>query len=383
MFIPVSVFMYPNGNYNVPVLQNGISLTGNISSYFHSITARGGCESAIIKMEVPIDDANQYLNYILNHIRVFDEYSQQIWLGYISSVTLDYGSSTTTVGVENYASRFVLFVNSNVGGTLYDDNVAQLYGDKIEFIRVNAGVLNATQITQNLTRALLLKGSPNIENKTISETKSRQTCSVNIECLGYFSFTDWKTVGASQLAGSGLDTGTAILNRVETAFTVGGVPYITGSTITTGVIDNSANRWDAYTPWSEVISDLVDCGTTTGLVLSYGIFPNGRFSLNTSKLNTQIVDYYKSAGSAKIFNVNSGEVYPTQVLPDNNISITELRPAYTTYAQQVSGLQYIDRVTLQIERNGYSLSLEPATLNDASYELARLIKNAKWRRNNK
>lgn len=383
MFIPVSISLYPNGVYNSPVLQNAMQITGNISSYSHSITARGGCESASIRLEVPIEIATQYLNYILYHVRVYDEYSQQIWLGYISNVSLDYGNSTTTIGIENYASRFVLFVNSNVAGTLYDDNAAQLYGDKIFYIRANAGIMNATQVTQNLTRALLLKGSPNIENKTTSETKSRQTCSVTINCSGYFSLTDWKSVGASQLAGTGLDTGTAITNHVETVFTVGGVPYITGNTITTGVIDNSANRWDAYTIWSEVIADLVDCGTSSGQILSYGIYPNGQFDIDISRINTQSVDYFKSVGSAKIYDINGAEIVPTQVLPNKNISITELRPQYTTYAQQIAGLQFIDRVSLQIARNGYSLNLEPSTLNDASYELARLVKKAKWRRTNK
>lgn len=382
MFIPVSISLYPNGIYNKPTSENAISITGNISSYAHSITARGGCESATIKLEVPLEIAVQYLNYILYHVKVHDEYSQQIWLGYIGSISLDFGNSTTTIGIDNYASRFVLFVDSNVAGTLYDDNAAQLYGDKIFYIRANANVLNATQITQNLTRALILKGSPNVSNKTTSETKSRQVCSVTINCYGYYSFTDWKTVGASELVGSGLDTGTTIINRVETVFTVGGVPYITGNTITTGVIDNSANRWDAYTLWSEVISDLIDCGTTSGQVLSYGIYPNGQFDLSISNINNQNVDYYKSVASAKIYDVNGAEIAPTQVLPNKNISITELRPSYTTYSQQVVGLQFIDRVSLQISRNGYSLTFEPSTLNDTTYDLARLIKQSKWTRTN-
>lgn len=389
MFIPLSITLYPNGDYNYPLLENGFSITGSIASYSHSVTANGGCESASIKLEVPIDIAAQYLNYILYHVRVFDEYSQQIWLGYINNITLDYGSSTTTIGVNNYASRFVLFVNGNVSGTLYDDNTARLYGDKIDFIRVDAKILNATQVTQNMTRALLLKGSPNIENKTTSETKSRQTCSITINCAGYYTFADWTTVGATELAGNNLDTANAIVQYVEQnvfRVSVSGTPttYILARTFgTTGVINNSANRWDEYTPWSQVIGDLIDCGTTSGQVLSYGVYPDGVFDLSISRINTQNIDYYKSVATSKIYDVNGAEIPPTQVLPDKNISITELRPAYTTFAQQIIGLQYINRVSLQIARNGYSLTLEPATLNDASYELARLVKKAKWRRNNR
>jgi hypothetical protein len=389
MFIPISISLYPNGNYNYPILQNGISITSNISSYAHSITSNGGCESATIKMEMPIDIASQYLNYILYHVRVFDEYSQQIWIGYINSIQLDYGSSITTIGVNNYASRFVLFVNGNVSGTLFSDNSAKLYGDKIEFIRVDAGVLNATQVTQNMTRALLLKGSPNIENKTTSETKSRQTCSVTINCAGYYSLADWKTVGATALAGTGNDTTLSISSFINN--NIFNVPSISPSTYIltrnttggSGIIDATTNRWDAYTPYSQVISDLIDCGTINGNILSYGVYPDGLFDLSISRINTQNIDYYKSVASSKIYDVNGAEIPPTQVLPDKNLSITELRPAYTTFAQQIIGLQYINRVSLQISRNGYSLTLEPATLNDASYELARLVKKAKWRRNNR
>jgi hypothetical protein len=240
-----------------------------------------------------------------------------------------------------------------------------------------------------MTRALLLKGSPNIENKTTSETKSRQTCSITINCAGYYSLAEWKTVGAAQLAGDGLDTSVSIVNIVEQNIfrvSLSGVPttYISARLFgNTGVINATTNRWDAYTPYSQVVADLIDCGTTTGQILSYGVYPDGIFDLSISRINTQNVDYYKSAASSKIYDTNGAEIPPTQVLPDKNLSITELRPAYTTFAQQIIGLQYINRVSLQISRNGYSLTLEPATLNDASYELARLVKKAKWRRNNR
>jgi hypothetical protein len=45
----------------------------------------------------------------------------------------------------------------------------------------------------------------------------------------------------------------------------------------------------------------------------------------------------------------------------------------------IPGLQYIDRVSLQIDRNGYELNLEPSGLWDSMYELARLVKDRKWR----
>lgn len=389
MFIPISVILYPNGDYNYPLLQNALSITQGITSYSHSITSNGGCESAEIKLEMPLDIASQYLNYILYHVRVYDEYSQQVWLGYINNVTLDYGGSTTTIGVNNYASRFVLFVNGDVGGTLFNDNVARLYGDKIEFIRVDAELLNATQITQNMQRALLLKGSPNIENKTVSETKSRQNCSVTINCLGYYDFAEWKTVGASEFAGDGFDTSISISNIIEQnvfRVSLSGTPttYIVSRIFgSTGVINTNTNSWASYTPWSKVIEDLVNCGTTSGNILSYGVYPDGVFDLSISRINTQNVDYYKSSASSKIYDVNGAEISPTQVLPNKNVSITELRPAYTTFAQQFIGLQYINRVSLEIDRNGYTLQLEPATLSDANYNLARLVKQAKWLRSNK
>lgn len=408
MFIPVSIMLYPSGPYLIPQLKNGIPISQTITSYSHSIVANGGCESASIKLEVPIETASEYLQYILYDVRVSDEYSQLIWLGYINRISLEYGGNTTTIGVNNYASRFVLFVNGVVAGTLYDDDAARQFGDKIEFIRVDANTLNATAVTQNMTRALLQKGSPNIENKTTSETKSRQNCTITIDCAGYYSMAEWKTVGASAFAGTGFDTLTAISshvqNQVFTNIAVGGGPYIRPRNAKTGpvvpvnpapatreaywlpftqIVDVTTNRWDAYTPWSQVIGDLIDMGNVDGQVISFGIFQEGWFDINISRINYSFVDYYKSIASSKIFDVNGSEIPPTQVLPDRNISITELLPRYTPYAQQIIGLQYINRVSLQIARNGYSLTLEPATLNDASYELARLVKKAKWRRNNR
>ena len=396
MFIPISIMLYPSGPFLAPKLKNGISITSNVTSYSHSITANGGCESASIKLEVPIDYASQYLNYILHDIRVSDEYAQLIWLGFVSSITLDYGNSTTTIGINNYASRFVLFVNGNVAGTLYDNDVARLYGDKISFIRVDANTLNATAVTKNMTRALLQQGSPNIENKTTSETKSRQNCTITINCSGYYTQAEWKTVGASPLAGTGNDIWTAIQGYVNNFLfnniSVGNYisfratrsgPNNAYSYFFSGITDVTTNRWDAYTPWSQVLNDLIDVGTIDGKIISYGVYQEGFMDFALSRLNYQYIDYYKSVASSKIYDVNGSEIPPTQVLPDRNISIAELRPAYTTFSRQIVGLQYINRVSLQIARNGYSLTLEPATLNDASYELARLVKKAKWRRNNR
>jgi hypothetical protein len=306
-----------------------------------------------------------------------------VWCGYVDSITLDFGSSTTSIGVKDFASRFVLFVNGNVSGTIYDDNVASVYGDRISYIRVDAGVLSATQVTQNLTRALALMGSPKIDTRTTSETKSRQTCTVTINCAGYYTITEWQSVGATQLVGTNTDNANAIITRMNAVLAVNDWFDIGNCLASTGIIDALANRWDAYETYNSVLNDLFESGTLDGNILSYGVQPNGLFTFDISQINGENISYYKSLASSKIFDVNGAEVPPTQVLPDKNISITELRPQFVRYSRQYIGLQFIDRVALKIDRNGYTLTLEPSTLNDATYDLARLVKKAKKRRNNR
>jgi hypothetical protein len=65
-------------------------------------------------------------------------------------------------------------------------------------------------------------------------------------------------------------------------------------------------------------------------------------------------------------------VPPTQVLPDRNLAIQELQPALFVYGKTYPGLQYINRVSFQMDRGGYQLILEPVNLNDVNNDLARM-----------
>lgn len=370
------------GNYSVPVVNSVYQITSGLSTYQHSITARGGCESCTLTLDVPLDRVSLYLDMILRHVRVIDQYAQQVWAGIISSITIDYGSATTSVGIDNFASRFALFRSNatSPSATLFDSNVAQTYCDKYMPVQIKALVGNAALQTAYLTTQLNMFGMPNVQTIANAQTRSSQQCRVTINAVGYYSTLAWVVI-TSQLNGDGTNSDAFAIARLTAALTNNNFFSIGSMYNTTNVAIGTGANWEAYTTYQQIIEDLFNAGTDTGLVLAWGIQPqNNAFELKLSKINYKTIDYVKSLGSAKIFSVSGNEIPPTQVLPDKNLSIQELKPLYQQYGlSSIPGLQYIDRVSLQIDRNGYELNLEPSGLWDSMYELARLVKDRKWR----
>jgi len=382
MINQISVNLINKGTYGIPITNDIVKIDG-MTSYSHSITSQGGCESCNIKFDVSPKKAIDYIDAILKHIRVYDNFGYQIWTGFVNQVTIDFGSSTTSVGANDYASRFVLYANGNVAGTLFDSNVAQTYGERLKIVKLDVSALSATQVTTTLSRYLITNGAPTIVSKTTAETKSRQQCSITIEGLGYYQIASWKFTGATALAGTNVDTAAAIVSRINSVLNPNAWFTVGHTLASTGVIDATANSWDAYSNYSQVIGDLTDGGTSTGQVLAYGVQPSGQFELSVSNINNNNINYVKSLGSSVIYSTAGGVVPPTQVLPNNNLSIIELKPIYFQYSLTYPGLQYIDRVALKISNTGYQLDLEPATLFDASNDLARLIRKDKFKTKDK
>lgn len=382
MINQIAVNLINKGTYAIPNTSDIVQITG-LNSYAHSITSQGGCESCTIKFDVSPSRAIDYLDAILKHIRVYDNFGYQIWCGFVNQVTIDFGSSTTSVGLNDYASRFVLYANGTVSGTLFDANVAQTYGEKLKIVKLDVSTLSAAQTTTTLTRYLAINGAPTVVSKTTSETKSRQQCTITIEGLGYYQIASWKFTGATALAGTNTDTAAAIVSRINSVLNPNAWFTVGNTLASTGVIDANTNSWEAYSNYAQVIDDLAKGGTSTGQVLAYGVMPDAQFELSVSNINNNNINYVKSLGSSIIYSTAGGVVPPTQVLPDNNLSIIELKPIYFQYSLTYPGLQYIDRVSLQISNTGYQLNLEPATLYDAGNDLARLVRKDKFKTKNK
>ena len=384
MIDKLTINLLTGASYNTPIYTNVTQIAGNISEYSHSITALGGCESATIKLEVPVKQAAQYLNSILNHVRVYDQYAQQIWCGFVNRVTIDFGSATTSIGVENYASRFALYTGNGTlaSSSLYDDNVARAYGDKLQIIRLNGTTISAVMQTALLTRHLNRYGAPTIETKTTAESRSRQQCTITLECLGYYQITNWKSPSTTY-SGTAVDIAQSIVNIMGLVLNPNAWFTIGYTLPTTGNANAATNTWDAYTTYNQILNDLYEVGTSAGQTLMYGVFGDGQYILDIAQINYQTIHYIKELGSSKIYSIAGNEIPPTQVVPDRNLSIQELKPLYSTYAQTYPGLQYINRVSLQIDRTGYQLNLEPADLYDAGLELALLVKANKFKHTNK
>lgn len=370
------------GNYSVPVVNSVYQITSGLSTYQHSITARGGCESCTLTLDVPLDRVSLYLDMILRHVRVIDQYAQQVWAGIISSITIDYGSATTSVGIDNFASRFALFESNGTSpaATLFDANVAQTYCDKYMPLQMKLGTSNGAYRTAYLTSQLNMFGMPNVQTVANAQTKSSQQCRLTISAVGYYSTLAWVVTPTTQV-GLITNSDSFVISMLQAALTNNNFFNIGAIYNTTNVVINQNSSWNAYTTYQQIIEDALNAGTDTGQVLSWGIQPqNNAFEMKLSQINYKTIDYVKSLGSAKIFSVSGNEIPPTQVLPDKNLSIQELKPLYQQYGlSSIPGLQYIDRVSLQIDRNGYELNLEPSGLWDSMYELARLVKDRKWR----
>lgn len=380
MIESLSLALLNRGQYGRPTTDDVFNITNGITTYQHSITARGGCESATINIDVLPDNAMQYLDCVLRHVRVYDQYAQQVWSGYVNRVTVDYGSSTTSIGLENYASRFIMYQNNAVTATLFDANVAATYADKLRVVTPYATATTATARTAILTQQLTLFGAPQVETRTTAETRSSQRCQVTLECLGYYSITNWTAITSAFTPSALTDTAVQINTWINAAITNNTYFQIGSGMITTGVNIDGTSTWPAYTTYNQLLDDAFTAGTSTGQVISYGVDSYGFFSFQLSAINNKTVDYVKSVGSSKIYSVSGYEIPPTQVVPDRNLAIQELKPLYYVNSPTAyPGFSYIDRVSLQIDRNGYQLVLEPSALNDTMYDIAILRKGKKFK----
>jgi hypothetical protein len=379
MIESLQISLLNKGIYSVPVTNDVFNITTGVTTYQHSISSRGGCESATINIDAPLETAIQYLDCVLRHVRVFDQYAQQIWGGYVNRVTVDYGSSTTSIGLENFASRYIMYNNNAVSATLFDANVASTYCDKLRVVTPYATATTPVARTAILTQQLTLYGAPQVETRTTSETRSSQRCQVTLECLGYYSITNWTATAVAITPAVATDTAT-LINQWVTASIANNAYFKIGSTLlTTGVNVDNTSTWQAYTTYNQLLDDAYNAGTSTGQILSYGVDPNGFYSLQLSAINDKTIHYVKSVGSSKIYSPAGNEIPPTQILPDRNIAIQELKPIfYINSPTAYPGYSYVDRVSLQIDRNGYQLILEPSALNDAMYDIARLRKGKKF-----
>ena len=377
----LSVSILDRGTYSVPIQSTFLQISG-LSTYQHSITARGGCESCSLTLDVKLEEASMYIESFLKHIRVTDQYAQQVWNGIISSVTVDYGSATTSIGVDNFASRFAYFRSgaTSPSTTLFDANVAQTYCDKYMPTQVKAKLSGASQELAYLTAQLNLFGAPNVQTVANAETRSSQQCRVTINAVGYYSTLQW-VVTPTTRAGDNTSSNAFTITMLQLALTNNNYYQIGTVYGSTGITIPTTASWDSYSTYAQIIEDVLNAGTSAGQILAWGVQPyNNLFELSLSQVNYKTIDYVKSLGSAKIYTVSGNEIPPTQVLPDKNLSIPELTPLYQPYGlSSIPGLQYIDRVSLQVDRNGYQLNLEPSGIWDSSFELARLIKDRKWR----
>jgi len=376
----LSVTLLNRGLYGRPTTESALSVLDGISTYQHSITARGGCESATINIDVPLENAMQYLDAILQHVRVYDQYAVQIWSGYVNRVVIDYGSSTTSIGLDNYASRFIMYQNDTVTATLFDANVAQTYADKLRVVTPYATAINATARTAILTQQLTLFGAPQVETRTNADTRSSQRCQVTLECLGYYSITNWTAITSAFTPAGVTDTATQINTWITAAITNNAYFQIGSGMATTGVNIDNTSSWPAYTTYNQLLDDAYTAGTSTGQVISYGVNPDGFFSFQLSAINDKTIHYIKSVGSSKIYSPAGNEIPPTQVLPDRNLAIQDLKPLYYVYSPTAyPGFSFVDRVSLQIDRNGYQLTMEPSALSDTMYDIAILRKGKRFK----
>jgi hypothetical protein len=378
MIDAITIEVIGTSTYGIPDYYNVTFLTG-MTTYQHSITAQGGCESCTIDFDAPINKASDYTGYVLRHVVAYDQYGVAIWRGFINRVVIDYGSTVTSVGVESLASNYVLYSNNTFRATLSDSLVAQAYAEKTRVVRANLNAVSATFATQILTQELTLHGAPSVETRTTAETRTRQQCKVRFECLGWYSIAQWKTIGATALAGTGNDTATDIVTYINAVLSPNAWFQVGAPLASTGVINSTTNSWQAHTLYSQVLNDLFQAGTSTGQVLSYGVDAQGIFEFQASQINTVNVHYTKSLASAAIFSEGI-EVPPTQIVPDKNLTIQELQPMMFVYGKTYPGLQYINRVSLQMDRNGYQLVLEPTNLNDVNNDLARMRTKDKFAR---
>lgn len=406
---PISLIVAPylpgtGTNTGYPDGVRQLQIPYRLDAWTHTVTAKGGEESAEARLTTPQPLAQQWFGAVGANVRAFDSHAARIFHGTVATVVVNDGAretSQTTDGMANAVRVQYTRYGRTVATTLAQnsDSRARFFRRELVF---SVGEMSSTEATARRDNLLAALAWPLEATASGLTTKpGRGEASVTLLIRGWWYGLSWSAAKVATKTTTGA-TNTLVTNIVNDALDssapatwgndalfVPGTAFVsfTGPSTDAGGGPLSAfPKTSEYQYADELVSSLLERGTSTGGKLAYGFNLPVKVDLDNAlsffyarawagASPTQITYYLRAP------NVLLGASlcpFPwSQARPDTmaqHLGVSPRPPiASTSTLADGGGRFWVERVQYSWSReSGEELRLEPQGSLDAAAVLARM-----------
>lgn len=346
------------------------------SRYEHTITARGGSESASLTLPLRnIEEADWFFQQLLAPMHVYGPDLQLLWTGYLTRVELRVGGKARSRGLDSMANRITVRytdTNGQPGATAASNSADSQarYGVKLATIDLNhAGSAGPGQVQ---AAVLAARAWPEFEpTTTMDDGEGAATPELRLVCAGWYTTLGWLTTSNTTKATAVTTTQVQTL-LTSYAATNAWINSDYGRIVASGISDTQYIAAD--TTYLQAIERLLNQGNGTNRYM-WGIDENRRFYAQAwAGATPSTLTYYGRLGTNGIFNESGGKLLPYEVKPDGMYGEYNMLDRLESTAQVASASRhYVERVRYSMERSGaWQLTLEGPATDDVTAIIARL-----------
>lgn len=373
----------PKG-FNITVFECGVggipsttlvaSLSGEIESYEHTISATFGFETMRCTLTTTAEDALDMLNnWLMRSVIVFSPDAEIVWEGFLETVEAQFGQERRSVSLSPMANRVkARYVTPNgvagVSTTLNDTASQVLYGTKD--LVVSIGTATSGEADDEATVRLAEVKNPRMTPSSDVQTGDLGPVQVTLIFSGWYAALDW-------LVTSNSTTSTAVTTaQVATLLTTAAATNAFISTSTADIVASGRNATQLITADTTIrsaIENLLKKGNGTNRY-HWGVYEDRVFAADVwAGATPATAQYRRYLGAAQVYDSAGGAVDPWNVRPNRMIETVELLDvAPVSSAPDTAARYYVERVTCRIGSDGIGVSLEPAAYDNIDVRLARI-----------
>lgn len=373
----ISPILYTRGAGGIPSTATPLpDVRPYLTGYTHSIAAAGGFEGCTIDASTDLTTALTWLDNLMATVVVYGPWSEVLWEGFLSSVSVQAGSERIDLSLDDVANAVAVRYQPGVGAQITTsflvDGTGQsvaTYGRK-ELVYGGSGM---STTAADILRDTLLKARqfPVARRSGGASTgEGGADIRLTLGCTGWYYSLGWLTT-------SNTTTTTAVTTtQVGTLLTTAAA---TNAFISTSTLDiqgsglSDTQYIEPNTPIRQKVERLLSLGNSSGQRIAYGVYEGQRFRAKTwAGATPDTITYMQNLGDGQIRSMAGGVVDPWLVRPDAMYQVADLlNPLLPSTADSPSAM-YIERVTCQVGTNSASVRLEPARSSELDVLLARI-----------
>lgn len=378
--LPLNPVVFIRGANGIPDTQLYAQLGGQMDAYMQTTTATFGFESMVATLTLPLSEALLWLDCLMYSCVVYGPEAQIVWEGYLRQVELTIGQERRTLSLDDMANRVTVRYTTVLGtpgssGSASDTASQALYGVKDAVLSLNQSTAADAALLR--TAALAEMKNPRMDSATAAATGELGEVRLDLTFEGWYGTLGW--VVTSRSSTTNTDVATQIGALIATSGVGIGVTnaFLSTSTANIASTGNSATeKIEADTTYRQKIEALLSLANSSNQRLAWGVYEDRKLTVKQwAGATPETVTYFRSLGDDQIYNASGGVYQPWDVRPDAMYQTIELVPTGPlSTAQDAAARHYVERVTFQVDENGWRVELEPTADTSLDALLARLTR---------